>query len=246
MDEHSVSNATTPPEASSQLVVALFGLTFVTGVIDAVSFLGLGHVFTANMTGNVVLLGFALGGTADLSVGRSLAALSAFATGSVVGGRLTNERARTPARQLLFAMYVEVLFLCLAAGVALVVTPETSFARLYLVIVLTATAMGLRNAVVRKLAVPDLTTTVLTLTVTGLAADSGLAGGAAPRAGRRMLSILTMCGGALVGTRLLRPLGMWVPLVVAACVVAGLATYLYLSDRSTIRLGTDSRLAVRH
>src|SRR5215210_7629086 len=59
MDENSVSHATTP-EASPALVVALVGLTFVTGVIDAVSFLGLGHVFTANMTGNVVLLGFAL------------------------------------------------------------------------------------------------------------------------------------------------------------------------------------------
>jgi uncharacterized membrane protein YoaK (UPF0700 family) len=90
-----------------------------------VSFLGLGHVFTANMTGNVVLLGFALGGTADLSVGRSLAALCAFATGGVVGGRLNNKQ-RTPARQLLFAVHAEVLFLCLAAGVALAVKPETS------------------------------------------------------------------------------------------------------------------------
>jgi len=232
MDGSSGSQVPTP-EASSPLVVALFGLTFVTGVIDAVSFLGLGHVFTANMTGNVVLLGFALGGTADLSVGRSLAALCAFATGSVMGGRLANERQRTPAGQLLLAMHAEVLVLCLAAGVALMVKPETSFARLYLVIVLTATAMGLRNAVVRKLAVPDLTTTVLTLTVTGLAADSGLAGGEAPRSGRRMLSILAMCSGALVGTMLLRPLGMWVPLVVAAGVVAGLASHLYLSERST-------------
>src|SRR5437773_3385627 len=105
MDEHSVSDATTPPKASSQLVVALFGLTFVTGVIDAVSFLGLGHVFTANMTGNIVFLGFAMGGTADLSVGRSLAALCAFASGSVVGGRLTNGPHRTPLKYLLIAMY---------------------------------------------------------------------------------------------------------------------------------------------
>jgi uncharacterized membrane protein YoaK (UPF0700 family) len=235
MDENSVSHATTP-EASSAVVVALFGLTFVTGVIDAVSFLGLGHVFTANMTGNVVFLGFAMGGTADLSVGRSLAALCAFASGGVVGGRLTNERHRTPARQLLIAMYAEVLFLCLAAGATLTAGGETSFAGLYLVIVVTATAMGLRNAVVRKLAVPDLTTTVLTLTVTGLAADSRLAGGAAPRSGRRMVSILTMCGGALVGTMLWRRLGMWVSLIVAALVVAGLALYLYLSDRSTKRV----------
>ena len=100
-------------------------------------------------------------------------------------------------------------------------------------IVLTAVAMGLRNAVVRKLAVPDLTTTVLTLTVTGLAADSVLAGGVAPRSGRRMLSILAMGSGALVGTMLLRLFGMWVALIVAAFVVAGLALYLYLSEWST-------------
>ena len=232
MDENSVSHPTTP-EASSPLVVALFGLTFVTGVIDAVSFLGLGHVFTANMTGNVVLLGFALGGTADLSVSRSLAALCAFATGSVFGGRLTNERQRTPARQLLIAMHAEVLFLCLAAAAALTAGGDTSFARLSPVIVLTAVAMGLRNAVVRKLAVPDLTTTVLTLTVTGLAADSVLAGGVAPRSSRRMLSILAMGSGALAGTMLLRLFGMWVALIVAAFVVAGLALYLYLSEWST-------------
>ena len=125
MDRNTMSRAGTR-DASLMLVVALFGLTFVTGVIDAVSFLGLGHVFTANMTGNVVFLGFAMGGTADLSVGRSLAALGAFASGSVVGGRLTNERHRAPAGQLLIAMYAEVLFLCLAAGVALAVKPETS------------------------------------------------------------------------------------------------------------------------
>ena len=242
MDENSVSHATTP-EASSPLVVALFGLTFVTGVIDAVSFLGLGHVFTANMTGNVVLLGFALGGTADLSVGRSLAALCAFATGSVVGGRLTNERQRTPARQLLIAMHAEVLFLCLAAAATLVAGGDTSFAGLSPVIVLTAVAMGLRNAVVRKLAVPDLTTTVLTLTVTGLAADSVLAGGVAPRSSRRMLSILAMGSGALVGTMLLRLFGMWVALIVAAFVVAGLALYLYLSEWSTKHVDCVQMLA---
>jgi len=235
MNENNAPHATTP-EASSPLVVALFGLTFVTGVIDAVSFLGLGHVFTANMTGNVVFLGFAIGGAADSSVGRSLAALCAFASGSVVGGRLTNEPHRTPAKHLLIAMYAEVVFLCLAAGAAVIAGDEMSSARLYLLIVLTAMAMGLRNAVVRKLAVPDLTTTVLTLTVTGLAADSSLAGGVAAHSRRRMLSILIMGSGALVGAMLLRPLGMWVPLILAALVVAGLALYLYLSERSTTQV----------
>ena len=232
------ANSTAPAsanEASSPLVVALFGLTFVTGVIDAVSFLGLGHVFTANMTGNVVLLGFALGGTGDLSVGRSLAALVAFGSGSVAGGRLTNGRPRTPARHLLIAMYGEAVLLSLAAGAALIPRGDMAFVTVYLLIVLMAVAMGLRNAVVRKLAVPDLTTTVLTLTVSGLAADSRLAGSTSPRKGRRMLAILTMCGGAMVGTMLLRAPGLWLPLIVDALMVGGLAFYLYRSPRENDR-----------
>ena len=48
------------------LPVFLVGLTVVTGLVDAFSYLSLGHVFVANMTGNVVFLGFALAG-----VGRS-------------------------------------------------------------------------------------------------------------------------------------------------------------------------------
>jgi len=215
-------------EAASPVVAALFGLTFITGVIDAVSFLGLGHVFTANMTGNVVLLGFALGGTGDLSVGRSLSALVAFGGGGVLGGRLINGRQRTPARHLLIAMYAEAVFLSLAAGAAVIPRDAMSFTTVYLLIALTAAAMGLRNAVVRKLAVPDLTTTVLTLTVTGLAADSRLAGGMSPRSRPKTLAILTMCGGAMAGTVLLRALGMWVALMVAALAVSALALYLYL------------------
>ncbi len=68
--------------------------------------------------------------------------------------------------------------------------------------------MGLQNAVARRLGVPDLTTTVLTLTLTGLAADSTPAGGAAPRPGRRVLSVLVMFLGALTGALLLTHAGL--------------------------------------
>jgi uncharacterized membrane protein YoaK (UPF0700 family) len=74
----------------------------------------------------------------------------------------------------------------------------------YTLIVLLGIAMGMQNAVARRLGVPDLTTTVLTLTLTGLAADSSPAGGATPRPGRRILSVLAMFLGALAGALLLR------------------------------------------
>src|SRR4051794_30488389 len=66
----------------------LVALTVLTGVVDAVSYIALGHVFVANMTGNIVLLGFALAGAADLSVPASLVAIAAFVVGAAMGGRL--------------------------------------------------------------------------------------------------------------------------------------------------------------
>src|SRR5207237_7974928 len=73
------------PAASPAILLAM---TAVTGVVDAVSFLAMGHVFTANMTGNIVFLGFALAGAAGLSVSRSSVALIAFLAGAVCGGRM--------------------------------------------------------------------------------------------------------------------------------------------------------------
>jgi uncharacterized membrane protein YoaK (UPF0700 family) len=69
-------------------------MTAVTGMVDAVSVLALGHVFTANMTGNVVFLGFAIGGAAGFSVSRSLLALICFALGALLGGWMTRKKAR--------------------------------------------------------------------------------------------------------------------------------------------------------
>ena len=96
--------------------------------------------------------------------------------------------------------------------------------------------MGLRNAVVRKLAVPDLTTTVLTMTITGLAADSSLAGGRGGRTARRAPSILAMLAGALAGVILLRTFGLRAPLMVAALMVGGLSFYLRLHARPKLAM----------
>ena len=215
-----------------RLVRSLLALTVMTGLIDAVSFLGLGHIFTANMTGNVVFLGFALGGAQGLSAIRSVTSLFVFAFGSLLGGRVTNRRPRASAGLLLVAMKSECVLLLLAAGVTVFAPAELPSAIAYAVIVCTAFAMGLRNAIVRKLGVPDLTTTVLTLTITGLAADSSLAGGNGARSGRRVLSILAMFGGALAGALLLREFGMRVPLALAAVLVAISSFYLSSTSRA--------------
>jgi len=209
--------------AHYSLVVALITLTFTTGLIDAVSYLGLGRVFTANMTGNVVLLGFAVVGVPGLSVTRSLIALGGFLVGAACGGRLGSVMAAATRRRWLLGAAVAEAGLIFAAALASLgfdIDSATPANRLYAVIILTALAMGLRNATARRLAVPDLTTTVLTLTLTGLAADSSLAGGNNPRSLRRIFSVVAMFGGAAIGAILLR-YGLALPLVVAGVGVLG-------------------------
>src|SRR5712672_1693286 len=132
------------------LVRTLIGLTVITGLVDAISFLGLGHIFTANMTGNVVFLGFAAGGAPGISAARSIAALCAFAGGSVCGGRLINSRERTPIAHLLITTYVETALLLSAASAAAFAADDASLTVAYAIVLSTAVAMGLRNAVVRK------------------------------------------------------------------------------------------------
>ncbi len=214
-----------PPTAA--LVALLMTLTVVTGLIDAVSVLGLGRVFTANMTGNVVFLGFALAGVPDFSAARSLVSLAAFLVGATVGGRLGVRYQGTRSAWLLRTAILESILFLAAAVVAQRLTDSSrSDVGLYVIIVLTAVAMGIRNATVRRLAVPDLTTTVLTLTLTGLGADSSLAGGNAPRWQRRITSVIAMLGGALLGALLVQRTGLVVPLMVTAVVPLG-ATLLW-------------------
>jgi uncharacterized membrane protein YoaK (UPF0700 family) len=184
------------------LPYALFGMTSVTGMIDAVSFLGLGHVFTANMTGNIAFLGFAAVGTPGLSAARSSAAVIAFLIGALLGVRIV--AGTTSASQLgraVSAFGIELAFLIAAMVIAIGYggVPSQQPGKVYALICMTALAMGIGNATVRKLAVQDLTTTVLTLTITGPAADSSLAGGGNPRWQRRIGAAGSMFVGAALG-----------------------------------------------
>jgi uncharacterized membrane protein YoaK (UPF0700 family) len=150
-------------------------------------------------------------------------ALGAFCLGALTGGRLATHVGAHRGRLLAVASAFEAV---LVAGSVIVTTsagsPSSGAAR-YALIVLLGLAMGTQNAVARKLAVPDLTTTVLTLTITGTFADGRLAGGASSKVGRRILSPLAMfvggLGGALVVLRVSDALGIAVALVVL-CLVA--------------------------
>lgn len=178
-DQAEAVEATTAPKTSLRHPLALvyLGLTFVTGLVDAVSYLGLGRVFSANMTGNVVLLGFGIAQSGGLPIIAPLVSLFAFLVGAVIGGRLAIKAAHRRRFHLRAALGLEFTFIVAAAVVcALVHVKALSFAG-DAVIGLLALGMGIRNATVRRISMPDLTTTVLTMTLTGLAADSYLGGG---------------------------------------------------------------------
>src|SRR6266699_1739031 len=102
------------------LPLLLHVATAITGLIDAISYLALGHVFTANMTGNVVFLAFAAAGAPGFSIPRSLTSLVAFMVGAVLGGglivRLTGSALR---RWFLILIVCEAALLFAAAVVSL-------------------------------------------------------------------------------------------------------------------------------
>jgi len=195
------------PNTEKVIAYVLLVMTAVTGLVDAVSFLSLGRVFTANMTGNIVLLAFATAHVPGLSIARSLTALLAFIVGAILGGRvMARASADSQIRFATRAFLLEVAFLLAASFCGIGYRAnllEDSF-QPFALIALTALAMGIRNAAVRKLAIPDLTTTVLTLTITGIGADSSLANDNNPRLARRVESVAAMFLGAALGAVVIR------------------------------------------
>jgi uncharacterized membrane protein YoaK (UPF0700 family) len=205
------------------LPALLLFLTVVTGLVDAFSYLILGHVFVANMTGNVVFLGFALAGASGFSVPASLVALGAFSLGAVWGGRLGTHLGGHRTGLLASGVLVETGLVAVSLIVAASAAAPGSRAARYTLITLLGLTMGGQNAVARKLAVPDFTTTVLTLTITGIFADGRAAGGSSSKAGRRLLSPLAMFVGGVAGAVLVLQFAAWPVLGVALvilCLVA--------------------------
>src|SRR5260370_31458840 len=198
------------PTTEKVIPYAMVGMDAVSGLVDGVSFLSVGHIFTANMTGNVVILAFAVAHAPGVSVARSLTALVAFFFGATVGGRILI-RARTDAllqsALLIFALEIGFLAAAMFAALGHNGVFEYASAPLYTIILCTALALGMRNAALRQLAVADLTTTVLTLTITGLAADSSLAGGTNPRWQPGLGTLVARLAGAAVGALLIQTSG---------------------------------------
>jgi uncharacterized membrane protein YoaK (UPF0700 family) len=180
------------------------------------------------MTGNVVVLGFAVAGARGFSASACLTSLLVFLVGAICGGRI-GKRISRRSRLLTTAVALEAFFVGAAAVVAFAASSVSGGWARYTTIAILAFAMGIRNAVVRQLAVPDMTTTVLTMTLTGLAADSTIGRGSNPRAGRRLGSVLAMLIGAIVGASLYLHRGAALPLAISAGAAAVTAVAAHAS-----------------
>lgn len=209
---------------SPGLTRTLLALTFVTGIVDAVSFLALGQVFAAMQTGNVIFLGLGVAGAAEAPVVAPLVALVAFVGGGSAAALLARRQPPRAGHGLGAALAIEVSLLALAAVIAVAVDVEAGELSAYSLIALLSLTMGLRNTMVRGFGGPNLATTVLNLTLTAITASSPLGVASSSDLTQRAAGFVAILAGAAAGALLLEA-SLTLPLACAAAITlaAGLA-----------------------
>lgn len=215
------------PVTDRLTVAALLSLTFATGLADAISILVLGRIFVANMTGNVIFLGFWLAPRTNIDLNAVVVALPAFVSSTILGGWLTlHFRGRTrPWFTTVFGIEIVLLVVSsILAGTGVLRYHDNT--KLILIGVLAIT-FGLQHTTARQFGIQELTTTVLTSTIVGLGADSRLAGGTGAREKLRISVVLTMCAGAVVGATMSRFVVAPVFALAAAAVAVALLIFRF-------------------
>jgi uncharacterized membrane protein YoaK (UPF0700 family) len=213
------------PVSERLTVTSLLLLTFATGLVDAVSVLVLGHVFVANMTGNVIFLGFWFVPQSGVDMTAGVVAFVSFVAGTVLGGRLARHLDDHIRRWLTVALCVEVVFLVglsILAGTGVLDYHDNT--KLLLIAGLAVT-FGTQNATARQFGIQELSTTVLTSTIVGIGFDSRLAGGSGHRERLRYSVVATMLGGAVVGATMTR--FTVAPVIALAAVVVAIAAAIF-------------------
>ncbi|HEY5223481.1 MAG TPA: YoaK family protein [Microbacteriaceae bacterium] len=219
----------------------LLVLTLGTGLIDAISILGLGRVFIANMTGNVVFIGFALAGAPGYSLWGSLVALAGFLVGASVGGVAISRFSAHRGKLLRNALIAQLALFAAALVISLTGGAPLSITRQLLILAVGSIALGIQNAVVRQLAVPDMTTTVLTMTLTGIGSD--LRKRDLATAIRRLTAVLAMLIGAGIGAILVLNLGVSAGIVAVTIMLAVALVGAAVAARGTPAWATGATLA---
>jgi uncharacterized membrane protein YoaK (UPF0700 family) len=226
------ADALASPVSDRLTLTALLLLTFATGLVDAISVLELGHIFVANMTGNIIFLGFWFV-RSGIDLTAAIVAFASFLTGTVIGGRLARRLGARSRRWLTTSLSIEIVVLValsILAGTGVVSYHTNS--KLILIAGLAIT-FGVQNATARQFGVQELSTTVLTSTVVGIGVDSRLAGGTGEREKLRYSVIFALCAGAIVGATISRYTVAPVIALAAAVVAISLLIFRFGPDRQT-------------
>lgn len=205
----------------------MLALTFSTGVVDAVGYLGLDRVFTGNMTGNVVLLGMAFAGGAELPILRPALALIFFMLGAALAGRMLRKGPQGWSWRTSVALIVVAAALTVLAVFVAVADVQGNAALGSITTSSMAAVMGVQAATAKRLKVAEITTVVVTSTITGLAADSKLAGGDSQYWQRRALAVALILAGAVAGAAALN-VGLWLGLAISAVISIAVASFGYV------------------
>ncbi len=207
-------------------------MTFTTGINDAIGYLGLDKVFTGNMTGNVVVLGMALMGGSGLPVLGPALALVGFMAGAATGGRVLKRADRVWHGRTTVMFGIVALLMFVLSALLFVAGDHPTRAVGVTTTTLAAVAMGIQAATARAIAVKDVTTVVVTSTLTGLAADSFFGNGKRTGSARRAIAVVAILAGAAVGALLLK-WHLGAGLLVAGILIAAPTIAGALRDRAT-------------
>ncbi|OCB31590.1 hypothetical protein A5676_07430 [Mycobacterium malmoense] len=219
--------AVTSPVSQRSTVAALLLLTFATGLADSISILVLGHVFVANMTGNVIFLGFWLAPRTSVDLTAVVVALPTFVCTTILSGRMSRHFADRTRPWITTVLAVEIgllVVLAVAAGAGILQYHNNTK---LIIIAILAVTFGLQHSSARQFGIQELSTTVLTSTIVSLGLDSRLAGGAGDRQALRLGVVSTMCAGAFLGATMSRFVVAPVFAVAAAVVAASLLIFRF-------------------
>jgi uncharacterized membrane protein YoaK (UPF0700 family) len=205
----------------------------VTGLVDAVSYLKLGQVFVANMTGNIQFAGFSLAGARGLPLGSGFLAVTLFVMGAVAAGRLGRMMDQARAAFLRAAAAIQLVIVLAAIALTLLAGNRLAAATTSELIACLALAMGFQSAATMRLKVPGFNSTVvLTTMLTTMATESRLAGGSGAANGWRVLAVVSLFIGALVGGILALRVALLLPLVLSALLLAITSIWAHRITRS--------------
>lgn len=212
-------------------VTGLLLLTASTGCIDAVSYLALDKVFTGNMTGNVLFIGFSLVGAGKTPLLNNIIALLGFALGSILGGRIVGQSAPKGLPRSSRVVLIGGAALMIGLAAYWMVVHDLSHPALLVVTALLAMVMGAQVSAVKPIGNSDVTTIVVTNTLANLARDSRLAGGTGKNWFPRLAAVIAMGVGAAIGGLCVEWMGGAVALLAGSIIFTTATITLVTADR---------------